>query len=336
MELGGIRSQYDSCLFLWHQDDGSLKGVLALHVDDFVFCGTYGWHELVITSICKTFKISKRLTKRFHYLGLNIMQTKDAVYVDQYSYIQELEVIQMDGQRALQKDDVLTEEEKRSLKKVCGQLSWVSTNTRPDMAYDVCVISNYGKEPMVKNILAANKAISKIKKTDVRMIFPKLGNPEFWEILAYTDATHASLPNGSSQGGYIIFIKGNNRVAPIAWRTKKLQRVTKSPLASETSALAEGADAGYHVAAMLNELFGVKHKLKTFTDNKSLYDHIRTNNTVEDLRLCVDMARLKEMVEVGEIEIKWIEGKRQLADPLTKMRATAAHLVRTLTTGTYH
>ena len=35
------------------------------------------------------------------------------------------------------------------------------------------------------------------------------------------------------------------------------------------------------------------------------------------------MARLKEMVEVGEIAVTWIEGKRQLADCLTKHNAPA-------------
>ena len=58
--------------------------------------------------------------------------------------------------------------------------------------------------------------------------------------------------------------------------------------------------------------------------------------TVEDLRLRVDMARLKEMVDVGEINIEWIEGKRQLADPLTKLRATSALLVKTLNLGFHH
>ena len=252
-------------------------GILALHVDDFVFCGTSEWNELVITPTCNTFKISKREKGSFYYLGLNVTQTKGAVYVDQYNYIQELQVIKMDGERALNKDELLTDDEKKSLKKVCGQLLWIATNTRPDMAC-VCMVSNYGKHPMVKDILAINKAISKIKKTDVRMIFPKLKNPEHWEILAYTDATHASLPNDSSQGAYIIFVKGNNRVAPIAWKSKKLQRVTKSPLASETSALAEGADAGYFIAAMTKELFGICHKVKIITDSKSLCDHLFTNN----------------------------------------------------------
>ena len=63
-------------------------------------------------------------------------------------------------------------------------------------------------------------------------------------ISVYGDATHASLPDGSSQGAFIVFLKGEGKVTPILWQSKKLKRVTKSPLASETLALGEAADAG--------------------------------------------------------------------------------------------
>ena len=48
------------------------------------------------------------------------------------------------------------------------------------------------------------------------------------------DATHTSLPCGASQGAQIVFLCGNNRAVPIAWKLKKLERVSKSPMASET------------------------------------------------------------------------------------------------------
>ena len=190
------------------------------------------------------------------------------------------------------------------------------------MAYDVCMVSSYGKHPMVKDILAINKAISKIKKTDVRMIFPKLENPEHWEILAYTDARHASLPNGSSQGAYIIFVKwlitrSIYYICQMAYHKEHILYLSK-----ETIELPQlhGNPKSYN-------------KVKIITDSKSLCDHLFTNNTVDDFRLRVDMARLKEMVDVGEINIEWIEGKRQLADPLTKLRATSALLVKTINLG---
>ena len=43
-------------------------------------------------------------------------------------------------------------------------------------------------------------------------------------------------------------------VAPIAWQSKKIHRVTKSPLASETLSLSEVADAGFTIALMVQEI----------------------------------------------------------------------------------
>ena len=39
-------------------------------------------------------------------------------------------------------------------------------------------------------------------------------------------------------------------MAPIIWQSKKLKRITKSPLATETMAVGEAADAGILVANM--------------------------------------------------------------------------------------
>ena len=61
--------------------------------------------------------------------------------------------------------------------------------------------------------------------------FPPLGRPEGLRVIAYSDATYNSLTDGSSQGGIMVFLLGENgKVAPISWQSKKLNRVTKSPL----------------------------------------------------------------------------------------------------------
>ena len=39
LSLGATISAYDNALFLWHDDNGELFGMLVSHVDDFAFCG---------------------------------------------------------------------------------------------------------------------------------------------------------------------------------------------------------------------------------------------------------------------------------------------------------
>jgi len=91
----------------------------------------------------------------------------------------------------------------------------------------------------------ANKAIRKIKNSNqVKIKIPKVGRLQNVEVIVHGDASHASLVDGSSQGAFIVFIKGNGKMAPILWSSKKLRRVTKSPLASEVLAIGEASDAG--------------------------------------------------------------------------------------------
>ena len=71
LELGGVLSKYDDALFLWHEEN-KLIGILVSHVDDFIYGGTDSWHEKVIQTIVKNFKISSMCAGTFKYVGLNV------------------------------------------------------------------------------------------------------------------------------------------------------------------------------------------------------------------------------------------------------------------------
>ena len=55
------------------------------------------------------------------------------------------------------------------------------------------------------------------------------------------------------------------------------------------------------------------------TDSKTLMTAIKSSTGVSSKRLKIDMAAIRETVELGEIEeVMWIRGKQQIADILTK------------------
>ena len=60
---------------------------------------------------------------------------------------------------------------------------------------------------------------------------------------------------------------------------------------------------------------------------------MKSSKVIQDLRLRVDIARLREMVKLGEIEVQWVDKTVQLADPLTKYGASAVHLMDVLNSG---
>ena len=114
------------------------------------------------------------------------------------------------------------------------------------------------------------------------MVYPDLGNPEYLKVIVYGDASHASLPSGASQGAQIVFMCGNDMAIPITWKSRKLERVTKSQMASETMALAESVDAGHFVLLVTKEIFGLKTAPRVIckTDNKSFEEHLKSSKVI--------------------------------------------------------
>ena len=76
------------------------------------------------------------------------------------------------------------------------------------MAFDSCSISNYGSHANVKSLLETNKVFPKLKLNPLNIVSFSLGKPCEMSVIAYGDASHASLPSGASHGGVIVFLCG--------------------------------------------------------------------------------------------------------------------------------
>ena len=333
ISLGACISLYDYCVFLWYDTSGLLYGIVVVHVDDFAFGGNEHFHHTVILSFKQHFKVGTHDTDAFKYLGLEINQDDYGIHLNQNSYIESIQQIKINRCRASSPNANLNDVELHDLKRLAGQMNWVSTQTRPDLSYEVCVMCNTGKAPTIKLIKDANRALKKLKNTSLELTFPVLGDTKSFSIIAFSDATYASLSDGSSQGAFIVFILGaDGLIAPVLWQSKKLERVTKSPLASEASAVAEAADAALFVSSMLCDILK-DSRMRTvhcYTDNRSLVDTLKSTKMPNDRKLRVDLSRLREMIGRKEITLSWVDGKHQLADCLPKRGASSDLLFETL------
>ena len=70
--LGAKVSMADSSLFLFHEEQGDLSGIMTVHADDFVYCGNAKFHHTVIEEVKKRFSISKVEHGMFNYVGLQV------------------------------------------------------------------------------------------------------------------------------------------------------------------------------------------------------------------------------------------------------------------------
>ena len=150
-----------------------------------------------------------------------------------------------------------------------------------------------------------------------------------------TDASFGNLKDGESQGSYLIFLADTDyHCNLLSWQAKRLKRISRSSLAAETIAALEGIDAAIYIREIFYELTCYQMPINLFTDNKSLYDAIKSSKYVENKRLRIDIAAVKESISQNEIDnVELINTKQQLADPLTKSSANTKLLLNTIITG---
>ena len=328
ISLSAERCSLDSSLFMWY-NEGKLEGLVSIYVDDFIWAGTADFESGVIEKIRDKFLIGSSASRAFCYVGLNMVSTNEGVTVDQFQYASSLEPICISRGRSTNKHSELSESEKTDYRGLLGQLNWLATNTRPDIAFDICDLSVSIKKATIADLLRLNKVVDRVVKDSVKLLFPRIQSLESCSIECYTDAAFANLSTGGSQGGLIIFLKDSTGLrCPIFWQSRKLKRVVKSTLAAETLALVEGAEVSYYIASIIKEVTKIKDvPINCFVDNKSLVDALSSSNQVEDRRLRIDIAVLDDMIEKKEINhVAWVDTCNQLADCLTKRGASTEKL----------
>ena len=314
-ELQGKMSSVDSALFTWHKGN-ELQGLIAVHVDDFLWSGNAEFQSTIIPTF--------------------IAQVSEQIKFDQEDYINALKPITIQCHQ--QPDQPLSPTEKELLRSKIGQLLWISSQTRPDISFDVSTTAINLTNPKINDLITINKIVRKTKGEMYKFSFQQIVEPVSNTV--YTDAAFGNLPDGGSQRAYLIFLTGkDSKCNLISWQSKRIRRVVRSSLAAETLAMGEGIDAALYISVLYNEIMHGQSKrkplsIKGYTDNKSLCDALKSSKYVTDRWLRIDIGALKELIRDENVEeIKWVDNKNQLADALTKKGSSAHKLISVLEKG---
>ena len=232
LELGMIMAASDSTIFSYFTGE-SLEGLICIYVDDFLWVGTPLFKSRIIDQIGKAFQVGNFSTGIFKYIGLNICSGDKEITVDQIHYGSSMNLIAISPARANNKKGDLTEAEKSDYRSLVGQLNWMAIQTRPDIAFDTCVLSSLYAKATVGDMLNVNKVAKRVKGDCFRLSFPAMESMEQCHLACYSDASLANLPSGGSQGGMLVLLrdsKGNQ--CPLYWQTKRVRRVVNSTLAA--------------------------------------------------------------------------------------------------------
>ena len=108
----------DPALFVYHENN-KFK-VLFVHMLMILYIKEIYW-------IYWNLLLEQRMKKKFVYLRLNIQQYQNySISVDQTSYINNNDCVEMDAKRKANKNDMLTDIETKKYRTLIGQLSWIA------------------------------------------------------------------------------------------------------------------------------------------------------------------------------------------------------------------
>lgn len=335
--LNCSQSSLDPSMYYKSNNESQLSGILLSHIDDFLHAGDEKFENDVLSPLRTRFVPGKIENEQFSYVGFQIRQTPDGVYLDMSDYCKNVEIYALSPARLAQKRTLplLTAEELTMYRSMVGSINWIVHGTRPDMFFELIELSTRCKTATVDDFCTAAKTLKKLTVDEGHLFFPKLDVKNSWYFIVYTDASLANLSDGvSSTFSYIVFLASGHYCSPISWRAGKIKRVVRSTLAAETMALAEGLAEAIYLQKILLELWPGTYNIRALVDNKSLVEAINSTKPVDDRLLRLNIAAIKQLITESDVEsVKWCPGSQQLADCMTKKGASGLSLRDVMQTG---
>ena len=240
---------------------------------------------------------------------------------------------------------------KHFMQRLIGSLNWLSVSTRPDITTITSMIAKYLANPNGQHINAAKRVIKYLKGTrDYGITFSSVANTNIeayikfrlnQPITALSDANwgpqDASKPKPStteqlelfktrSVSGFVLWLNG-----PLHWASKQQTVTARSTAEAEVYATDECVKSVAYLKKIV-EGFGLLSQLmptKTtiYNDNSACICWTK-NMTTKGLRhIQIRENGVREMVQRGEIDVKHIEGKINIADLFTKEDKDVEHFL---------
>ena len=392
-ELGLVHHPLDRCLYLsiraasaddpeflqFEKDKGwwIVDGALGLHVDDFLGAGEQVFslqdvqHDPAGAFDCFQHRLHQ-LSKRFRFgswdfgdkmrfCGSEVQQSEDleVISVSLQEYVNKIKPLTLEKARKTMVEDMCTEKEHRQLRALVGAMSWPVTQCVPQAAATISLLQAHINKPAVKDMLEANKCLRFLKEAVKTYVFKIRRHGELQDLRlgVYCDAAWSVRPDGSSQGGMMMFIADRAELEShkpfpltvIDWASKKLVRMCRSSLSAEAQSATIAVDelewAKVFYAAMVNPFVAI-HEDKTMhwfqespiiTDAKALFDStlsVTPGMKLSERRTAIEICILKERLHAVMGNFRWVNSTQQLADGFTKTSARES-LAYTLSRGVH-
>ena len=153
------------------------------------------------------------------------------------------------------------------LRGALGTASWRAQQMSPQFAADVSLLLSATADPVVQDLLDANKLVRDMPRSSAQSLHFHSFNETPWQQLVFpslADASDRPRPDGSWTGGYVITLASEDLfghgqedyVSVMSWRSFKLPRKIAGSNNGETPALAFGDESLWLVRLAWSEMHG--------------------------------------------------------------------------------
>ena len=200
-----------------------------------------------------------------------------------------------------------------------GSINHLQTKTRIDLSFAVSATSRFMKNPNQSHMDAVNREYAFLKgRTDVGLYYKKSGNVE---LEGFVDSDWGGdTDTGKSTTGWVYTLAGS----PVSWSSQRQQTVATSSTTAEYVAASDACKEalwlkGFMNIILLNMGLEQQSTVTLHIDNASAIklaknpeSHGRTKH------INIRHHFIRECIERGDVTPKWISGKENVADILTK------------------
>ena len=322
-QCGLRRSEYDPCVYWCNTEIGFL--IVALYVDDgLIMSQSAQLLQEMLRKLQHAFQITHGEIGT--YVGMEITRNRRnrEIVITQTAYIErKLHQFGMADSRPQPTPlDVHTVPRVNNntgtraefpYREAIGSIVYLATQTRPDLAHAVSVLSRYSNNPSQAHVNAVKRVFRYLAGT--RNLGITVGYS--LDLIAFSDSDWAGdVDSRRSTTGYIISYGG-----PIAWFSRLQPTVALSTCEAEYIAMSECARSLMWIRNFLNEieLLPAVYSVPLYCDNRSAVAQVHHDNITERVRhVDIKFHFLRHLARMDMLNIQWIQSDEQRADGLTK------------------
>ncbi|CAI7807635.1 unnamed protein product [Closterium sp. NIES-53] len=276
--IGFKQLPHDQGMYRLSRNDDYI--LLIVYVDDLLYIGSNDgittWFEGELQQDL-TLTVSSTVTQ---YLGLNIREEKDAIYLSTEKYADTIakrftftpSAITTPYRYATgnhkEGSPLLKSAGIRNYQRKLGCLLFAAVTCRPDLSYSASQLATYLKKPEAEHLAELDRALHYFVSTSTIGLTYYKNATTPTELIGYVDADHAGdSDNRRSHTGFIYRLEP---IGPISWQSSKQELIALSSAEAEYIALCSATKEGLYLRELLEE--AKLAKLPNFTlfcDNQS-------------------------------------------------------------------